>query len=113
MDCPHICDSRWLTARVSTSVSAPAAEVTTMVTLRFGAIVGLEHREHHLGALDHAGGQAGEPRHLDAVGMIGGARDHLVQKYHLALPFLDAHRGVVKTIELGRECDEFVEMCGE
>ena len=33
---PHFCDSRWPTARVSTSVSAPAAEVTTMVTVRLG-----------------------------------------------------------------------------
>ena len=33
---PHICDRRWPTARVRTSVNAPAAEVTTMVTVRLG-----------------------------------------------------------------------------
>ena len=50
---PHICDSRWLTARVSTSVSAPAAEVTTMVTVRFG--IGLGERA---GTRKQAGEQA-------------------------------------------------------
>ena len=36
-----------------------------------------------------------------------------MQEHHLALPFLDAHRGVVETIELGRERGELVEMRGE
>src|SRR4029077_16726557 len=47
--CFHVSDSRWATARVSTSVNAPAAEVTTMVTLRSGYVcaraAGLANRQ--------------------------------------------------------------------
>ena len=39
--------------------------------------------------------QSGKPRHLDAVGTVGNALDHLVQEDHLAFPFLypDRHIG--------------------
>ena len=50
---------------------------------------------------------------MDAVGAVGGARRHLVQEHHVALPFLDAHGGVEQPRQLGRQRGELVVMRGK
>jgi hypothetical protein len=49
----------------------------------------------------------------DAVGAVGGARHHLVEEHHIAVPFLDPHGRVEQPRQLGGERGQFVEMGGE
>ena len=61
---------------------------------RASALALFQHGQHLLRALDHRWRQPGELRHLDAVGAVGGARRHLVQKHDVAFPLLHLHRSV-------------------
>ena len=51
----------------------------------------LQGRQDLLGARHRGGGQPGELRHMNAVAAVGGARRHLMQEDHIALPLLDSH----------------------
>ena len=62
--------------------------------LRALAVGALELGQDRLGALDDRRRQAGEARHLQAVGAVGGAGHDLVQEDHVALPFGDPQRRV-------------------
>ena len=77
------------------------------------AVLRLEFCQYRFGARDHGRRQAGEPRHLDAVGAVGGARQHLVQEHDVALPFLDPHGGVEHPRQLCRQRGQFVIMRGK
>ena len=57
--------------------------------------------------------QPGEPRHLHPVTAIRRPLPHLVQEDHLALPFLDRHRGIRNPGQLARQSRHLVIMGGK
>ena len=88
-------------------------QVINQPTRMRGAILRFELGQDELGALDHRRRQAGELGNRDPVGAVGGARYHLVQEHHVALPFLDPHGHVGEAIELAGKRRELVEVSCE
>ena len=57
--------------------------------------------------------QPGEPRHVDAVGAVGGAGGDLVQEHDVAAPLLDPQRVAGQTRQLRRQGGQLVKVGGE
>ncbi len=72
-----------------------------------------EALQHLGGAADDGGRQAGQTRHMDAVGAIGPARRDLVQEHHVAAPFLDPHGVGGEPRQAAGEGGQLVVMGGE